>query len=444
MFYAAVFGVSVLVLGGVVYYSATSAYDAQVQADIISEVADLREVYAAGGPRALRNTIAERLTRRSDRELEFALYDRDKKIVVGNLPATRPDLGWTQLLRSPNEEKGAREKESVALLTTPLSSGQWVTVGDDRTHVEELGKAILQAFGWALGVSATLAVLGGALLSAVFLRRIDAMAGTAEAIIEGDLHLRIATRGTNDDLDRLASTFNRMLDRIGSLMETTRQVTNDIAHDMRTPIGRLRQSLDEARRSATSVEEMKAAIDRAMSGIDSILETFAALLRIAQVEAGSRRAAFRKLNLSELIESVLLTFSPSAEDAGKTLTSSIVRDVSFRGDGELLTQMIINLIENALLHTPPGSRVEIILRDKPTPVVEIRDNGPGIPPTEQEKIFRRFYRLDRSRTSPGNGLGLALVSAIAHLHAISVQVEDNEPGLKMLLRFPSNSRKNDM
>lgn len=421
-------------LGAVVYYSATSAYDDQLRADITSEAADLRDLYAAGGSQTLHDAVAQRLRRHFD-ELEYAFYDRNGKLIVGSLPATRPGIGWTSQPGPPDEEKPDK-RQKLVILTAPLPNGQWIAVGEDINPVDELGKVILRAFGWGLALSITLAALGGAVLSALFLRRVDDMASAAETIIGGDLHHRIATRGTQDELDRLAATLNQMLDRIGALMETTRQITNDIAHDMRTPIGHLRQSLDDARKSSAGVPEMKLAIDRAIAEADSILETFAALLRIAQIESGSRKAGFRTLDLSEMLEGIMQTFKPSAEDAGKTLSSAIAPGISVHGDRELLVQMIINLIENALIHTPSSARVDVSLIDGPVPILEIRDNGDGIPPAEREMIFRRFYRLDRSRTSQGDGLGLALVSAIAGLHEISIAVEDNRPGTKMVLRFP--------
>lgn len=438
-FYAAVFGVSVLVLGAIVYFSATSAFYDQVHRRVLSESSALREIFAANGESSLRQAITARLNDHANRGLEYAIYDRHGKFELGSLPDHIPQEGWSRVTAPPDGDEEPGENEYIELFAIRLPNGERLAVGNDLNQVDDLGEVILRAFGWSLAASITLAILGGTLLSSLFLRRIDMMTRAAEAIIEGDIHHRIAVRQTNDDLDRLAYTLNRMLDRICALMETTRQVTNDVAHDLRTPIGRLRQSLEEARRTSTNATELDAAIERAIGESDSILETFAALLRIAQIESGSRRAGFREVNLSELIENVVQTFVPFAEDTGQDLTSTITREVQAHGDRELLTQMTVNLIENALVHAGAQAKISVSLQGHhASPVLVIADTGPGIPADERDRIFQRFYRVDPSRTSSGNGLGLTLVGAIAELHGITIEVEDNHPGLRMVLRFPQS------
>lgn len=429
-----------VVLGVVVYYSATSALNTQLQDRIAAEVEDLRDIYISGGSSALSHAITTRLHLRSNHGLEYAFYERDGKLIAGSLPASLPHVGWSKVNAPPDGDEEPGEQEYLSVLTVPLPKGKWLVVGDDLNRVDELGEAILRSLGWALGLTITLAILGGTLLSGLFLRRIDNMTRAAEAIISGDLGRRLSTRGTNDDLDRLAATLNRMLDRISMLMETTQQITNDIAHDMRTPLGHLRQSLDQARNSAADVEDLKEILAQAIEDADAILETFAALLRIAQIEAGSRTSHFRTVDFSQLVESIVQTFAPSVEDAGKSLSAHVEPGISIKGDRELLTQMIVNLIENALVHTPAGTRIRVELRGDPQFSFSISDNGPGIPSPEREKVFRRFYRLEQSRTSPGNGLGLALVAAIAGVHNLSIAVEDNEPGLRMTLHLPIGSK----
>lgn len=434
-----VFGLSVLILGVVVYYSATSALNTQLQDRIAADAEDLRDIYTSGGSNALSHAITTRLRSRSNRGLEYAFYEHGGKLITGSLPASSQHAGWSKVNAPPDGDEEPGEQEYLSVLTVPLPAGRWLAVGDDLNRVNELGEAILRSLGWALGVSVTLAIFGGTLLSGLFLRRIDNMTRAAEAIIRGDLGRRLSTRGTNDDLDRLAATLNLMLDRISVLMETTQQITNDIAHDMRTPLGHLRQSLDQARNSAASIEELNDVLAQAIEDVDAILETFAALLRIAQIEAGSRTSHFRTLDFSQLVEGIVQTFAPSVEDAGKSLSAHMAPGVSIRGDRELLTQMIVNLIENALVHTPAGARIRAELHSGPQPTLSITDNGLGIPAAEREKVFRRFYRLEQSRTSPGNGLGLALVAAIASVHAISINMTNNEPGLRITLHLPIKS-----
>jgi signal transduction histidine kinase len=214
-------------------------------------------------------------------------------------------------------------------------------------------------------------------------------------------------------------------------MEGLRQVSNDIAHDLRTPLGRLRQRLEEARDHATTTAEYAAAADASIAEADTLLETFSALLRIAQIEAGAQKSAFADVDLSEVARQVGEAYVPSAEDSQHRLDLSIAPGVVLQGDRQLLAQMLSNLVENALTHTPADSTVSLTLGSGPRIVVA--DNGPGIPAEERERVFDRFYRLDRSRTTAGSGLGLALVKAIASLHGLSIKLEDRAPGLAVVL-----------
>src|SRR5439155_4282254 len=204
-----------------------------------------------------------------------------------------------------------------------------------------------------------------------------------------------------------------MLERIQQLLDGLRQVTSDIAHDLRTPLGRLRQRLEDAHERATSTAEYGAATEAAIAEADSLLEIFSALLRIAQIEAGAQRSAFTSIDLSALMRSIAEAYAPSAEDSHHKLESLIADGVTLTGDRQLLAQMVSNLVENALTHTPAGCTVRLVLRKVGVRVeIEVSDDGPGIPEAERDKVFDRFYRLDRSRTTAGSGLGLALVKAI--------------------------------
>jgi signal transduction histidine kinase len=258
--------------------------------------------------------------------------------------------------------------------------------------------------------------------------------------MRGNLSERIPTRAAGDEIDQLATNLNDMMDRLQDLMEGLRQVSNDIAHDLRTPLSRLRQRLEAARLEARSVEDYERAVDQALQDADTALATFSALLRIAQVEAGMRHGSFAELDLSGLIEHLVMTYAPVAEEFGKRLSSSIAPRIRIRGDRELLAQMLVNLIENALRHTPGGSALSVTLHDNGEgPLAVVTDDGPGVPRAEREKIFRRFYRLQTSRTTPGSGLGLALVAAVAELHQIRIRLADNRPGLKVMLQFTATA-----
>jgi signal transduction histidine kinase len=277
------------------------------------------------------------------------------------------------------------------------------------------------------------------LLSRAFLRRVDAISRTAEAIIDGDLTRRVPTRGTGDDLDRLAGTLNHMLDRIGVLMESLRQVSSDVAHDLRTPLTRLYQRLEGTRTHAQSMADYQSAIDAATGEAQRLLDIFSALLRIAQVEGASPRSGFGDVDLSAVAETVADAYRPDAEEAGHALTATITQGVLVSGDKELLTQALANLVENALRHTPPGARIDIRLEGSPETGarLSVEDDGPGVAETDLPHLTDRFYRGERSRTTPGNGLGLSLVSAVAELHGARLELDAVKPGLRVVLFFPA-------
>ena len=255
----------------------------------------------------------------------------------------------------------------------------------------------------------------------------------------GNLAERIPTRGTGDDFDLLSASLNEMLDRIHTLMDGLRQVSNDIAHDLRTPLTRLRQRLEIARTRSTTVDQYRQLVDTVIGDTDEILKTFAAMLRVAEIEAGTARARFAPVDLSALLKALVELYAALAEDQQQSLDGRIEHGLVVRGDRELLTQMFVNLVENALRHTPPGTRIEVTAElVAGRPVAVVADSGPGIPPAERDKVFRRFYRLDASRATAGSGLGLSLVAAIAELHHVKVELTDNAPGLRVTLRFPAS------
>ena len=248
---------------------------------------------------------------------------------------------------------------------------------------------------------------------------------------------RIPVRGTSDEIDRLSANLNRLFDSNQALLDSLKQVTANIAHDLRTPLSRLRQGLEDARANAGNQRAYEAAIDSAISESDQLLATFAALLRIAQIESGSRKAGFKIVSLTNIFEHVASAYWAVAEDEGKELISTLEAGINFHGDSELLLQMIANLVENAIRHTPSGTRIVLALEASPQGITaSVSDSGPGIPPEQREKVFEHFYRLETSRTTAGNGLGLSMVSAVAALHGIQVSLQDNLPGLKVLLSFP--------
>jgi Signal transduction histidine kinase len=439
MLYVGLFGASVCVILLVTYWATAGALAQQLQGDIDSELRELQQDYRAGGLLRLQRTVENRLHSREPSDY-FLLQNRAGRRLAGNLPPMEPTRTWQDVTLprlSPVDGRPIHIRARGVILSP---DDVYLVVGRDAHRLREIRTLMLDAFGWSLAATLVLGVLGGVTMSAGMLRRIDAINRTSARIIEGDLTRRMPLSGSDDEFDRLSQNLNAMLDRIEALMLGLRQVTNDIAHDLRTPLSRLRQRLEAARATARSAEEFDTAVEAAITETDAILETFSALLRIARLEAGAQRGNIVELSLSDIFTTVVELYAPVADDRGRLLTSRIEPEVRFAGDRQLLTQMLVNLVENALDHSPGGRMIDIRLAmDARGPVGVVADDGPGIPPAERERVFRRFYRLDRSRSRPGSGLGLSLVAAIAQLHGIQVDLVDNRPGLAVVLRFPGGA-----
>lgn len=438
-FYVAIFAGSALVLGIAVFIEARSALQQQMTARIESETAFLKEEFKSDGLAALIGIVENRGKGAS--ALDYLLQDQSGAHLAGEIPAS-PGLqpGWAVLDVPQASEDGGRP-ERVRALVNELGDGLLLGVGVDLRQVDELESAVATAFAWTVGLAALLSILGGLMLSRAFLRRVDAIGRTAEAIIAGDLTRRVPSRDTGDDLDRLAATLNRMLDRIAVLMESLRQVSSDVAHDLRTPLSRLYQRLEDARAHARSVLEYEAAVEAALHESQGLLETFSALLRIAQVEGGqASQAGFGPVDLVALTDTVVDAYQLDAEEAGHLLDTRSCGPALVHGDKELLTQALANLVENALRHTPSGTRIGVhVQREAGRIVLAVEDDGPGLLAADLPQLTRRFYRAERSRTSPGNGLGLSLVSAIAELHGARLTLAAGNPGFRTSLSFPPQS-----
>ncbi len=429
------FAVSALVLATAVFVAARSALEQQMTARIEAETAFLRDDYRAGGLDRLVSVVTAR--GRGLTALDYLLLRADGARLAGELPDPPSRApGWTTLdVSGAREEEGGPER--VRVLVTDLGGGVLLGVGDDLSRVAQVEEAVTTAFVGTVGLAAVLGIVGGALLSRAFLVRIDAIARTAEAIIGGDLARRVPMRGTGDDLDRLAGTLNHMLDRIGALMDSLRQVGSDVAHDLRTPLTRLHQRLDDARLHARTVGDYEVAVDSAVAEADSLLDTFSALLRIAQVEGAQPRTGFRDVDLGAMVETVVDAYRPDAEEAGHQILTDIAPGIVIHADRELLTQAVANLVENALRHTPPGTRIHVGLTTPGAARVRlvVADDGPGVAQDDLTHLTDRFYRGERSRTTPGNGLGLSLVAAVADLHGAALDIENARPGLRVSLVF---------
>ncbi len=436
--FALIFGISAVAVGSFVYVNVKATLDQQERKRIEADAFALKEEFDSGGLSDMMDAIHGRQANKIAGGLNYTLFKSNGQRILGDIPRVPLTAGWKHLFGPPDGDEAPGQLERLLVYRLKLSPDLWLVVGDDVGRLHALDNGFVRVFGFGLLLTLAFAAAGGIFVSRAFVQRIDSISRTAEAIIEGNIGQRIPLNGSGDDLDRLAATLNRMLDRISALMDTLHHVSTDIAHDLRTPLGHLRQVLDDAHERARDPAEYREAIELAIIKADSILETFAAILRIAQIESGSRREGFKRVDLSAVILNVAQSFAPTAEEQGHRLTTDIEPDVRIFGDRELITQLGANLIDNAIRHSPKGSRISMTLTARDSmAVLEVSDNGPGVPASERERIFGRFYRGEASRTTPGNGLGLNLVAAVSGLHRARVAVLDNTPGFKVRVEFPA-------
>ena len=435
LLYAALFAASSLVLLGVVYEASNFYMTGALDAGINSDVTELSEALARGGRDHLISLIEERVAQMPTGPIAYLLEDRAGHAVAGNLPAettksTEFDLALSDFLPAKNRTAYFH----VRRVTLP--TGDALLVGADARQLIELKELVLRTFGWCFAITLLLALASGAVMSGSILRRVESMSRTSREIMAGNLSRRIPLKGSADEFDRLAESLNAMLERTESSFEGMRQVSNDIAHDLRTPLTRLRQRLEFAQRKSQTSDELRTAIARSLADTDAILDTFAALLWIAQIEGQGTKRPFAAVDLSELLANVAEVYADMAEERGQRLTVDVAPRLLVWGDRELLTQLFANLVENAARHSPAGAAIELraARRDGSIEAL-VADTGPGIPEDSRKHVFRRFYRLEASRTTPGNGLGLSLVAAIAALHHITLELTDNHPGLRVHLRL---------
>jgi signal transduction histidine kinase len=362
------------------------------------------------------------------------LLQVDGKRIVGNLPPMQPLIGLHEI------SNPLKRQVHVMGIGAELDPGVYVFVGTDMTFFVQAREQMLYVLAWVLGGILIVAPLGGYLISRRFLNRIDAISGTCHAIMTGNLNDRVPVRTSHNELDRLSEVVNAMLTRISNLVVTLRQVSSDVAHDLRTPMVHLRLGIEKALATAKSPEELRAELQSALVASDEILQMFEAVLRLSEIEGGKRLDSFPVLDLAELLERVLEFYRPAIEDGGRKLQVGTIAPCAINGDRGLLFQMFSNLLENNLVHTPRGTTISVALAGTGGQArITIRDDGHGIPHQEREKVFQRFYRRDVSRSSPGHGLGLSLVAAIADAHGGAVTINDppdGAPGVEFAIALP--------
>jgi signal transduction histidine kinase len=399
-----------------------------------AESAILAGEYAQLGQSGLIDALERHQAVGAEAQFRYLLVDPARRRLFGDLPMIAIGLGWRTFDVVEKEgNAGQTTIESMTALGRKLPGGMILVVATDNFDVQAMRRR-LDRFTIASGIGIALfALLGGYVTGRLFLRRLGDVNHAVDRIIEGDRSERLPPIGFGPEFDQLTVNLNRMLDRNATSMEALRQVSTDIAHDLRTPLTRLHQRLEQMR---DEDDAGAAAIDDALAQTDGLLTTFQALLRIGTMEGGVGRQRFAPVDLSELMDRIHQAYQPVAEDGAHSYRADHVPGVSIEGDGELLAQLFTNLIENAIVHTPSGTTItsRLYLREG-VPVAEICDDGPGIPRTERMAVFRRFYRRDASRNTDGAGLGLALVAAIASLHRAECSIVDEAGGLCVRIVF---------
>lgn len=423
------FALAVLAIGAMSYFAVQKAFAVQFDQTINEGVGALLDEGYEGVP-ALAESIDQR-ERMAGKKLGYAVFDATGRRLAGSLETTMPSPGWARIFfRDPGEGPDPARARTIL-----LPDGNRLTVAADLEPVEAIDARLLKVFG--LGFVAALAIgTGIALVLGGYLRRrLAQVERVASAFAGGDRLARAEISGRGDEFDRSAAALNAMLDRIAALIANLKQVTSDLAHDMRTPLARLRSELEALHRARGA--EREALIGNALDRTDDILTLFGAILRIAELEEGELRKHFAPVVLGPLVAELAEMHVALAEDSGRVLEEAVCAACPIVGDRELISQAVINLIENAVRHTPPGARIVVGTREEGSSCrVFVADDGPGISPEDRARVTERFVRLDTARTTPGHGLGLSLVKAVAEAHGGRLELGDREPGLAASLILP--------
>ena len=443
LIYFGLFGVSAVVLVGFLYWSTAGFMARQTDQAIEAEIRGLGEQYSQFGTIGLVRALSRRTSRaRASRGL-YLLTDANLRPLAGNLSAwpreaPGPD-GWITFELEYADQRGAVDFGRARIFE--LSGGLRLLVGRDIRERLEIDARFRESIGWGIALALVLSIAGGVLISRPMLRRIDAINQTSREIMAGALDRRIPVRGTDDEFDRLAANLNDMLDRIARLVASVREVSDNIAHDLRSPLARLRSRLELTLSEPPDEDAYRRAISRTIEEADSLLKTFNSLLRIARLEAGVETGKVDSFDLEGLINDVAELYAPLAEERGVALSSRLGDAVRIRGDRDLLFQAIANLLDNAIKFSPRGGTVAIAARGLENRAeVTVADSGPGVPDALKDRVVERFFRIEASRNAPGAGLGLSLVAAVAERHGGSLELADNHPGLRATLTLPRGAR----
>jgi signal transduction histidine kinase len=430
----------VLGLIGYVYWSTERFVLTRADQAIAAEHAALTTLDARAGRSGLVAAIERHVSDRRFGDRVYLLADPALKPIVGNLaawPAAPPNAeGWASFT-APDWKPDATARPLLRTRVTTLPDGSHLLTGRDIGDLAGFARSMDIALALGVVLVFMLAAVATVTVTRRTVGRIEAVNATSRAIMQSGLGQRIPLRGTADEWDKLAENLNQMLDRIEALMGEVKQVSDNVAHDLRTPLTRMRGRLEKAATRPRRAVDDQALITDTMADLDGVLRMFASLTRIAQIETSDRVAAFRAVNLAEVASEVVELFDAAAEDKGVRLATSGDARVLVTGDRDLLFDAMANLVDNAIKHGRDAGKVTVaVTHGESGATIAIADDGPGIPAHEMPHVLKRFYRLERSRRTPGNGLGLALVSAVARLHGARLELIDAAPGLVVRLQFP--------
>lgn len=426
------FAMATLILGVLVFVVAHATFARALDATIEEASRGLVAERQAEGLDGLLEAVARHEASRSD-DLLYAVVDRHGKRLVGRLVIEKwPDPGWSDTAFIDPVEG----RDPARALTTVFSDASRLVVAADRESLERIDATIIVIFSGALIVVILLGLVGALLLASYLRHRFRPIISASDAIIAGDLQRRVAVSARGDEFDTVARSLNHMLARVSSLVVNLRRVSSDVAHDLRTPLARLRGQVEEARRHPRLDGALADTLDHAIANADELLHIFEAILRIAEVEEGGARSRFADVDLTALAREIAETLQPVAEAEGRTIACAIAPDIHIAGDRRLLAQALVNMIGNALKHTPIGTRIVVrVGHQDGVPMLAVEDDGPGIPDDTHGDVLERFVRLDASRGTEGHGLGLSLVKAVADVHLARVALSNRRPGLGIALVF---------
>ena len=421
----------------------------QITETVNTEITGLSEQYRQGGIRRLVIVVDAR-ARRPGSSL-YIVTNFAGEALAGNVTALAPGIldnpGWTETVyrRLDEAESPDRPEHEALVRVFQLPGGFRLLVGRDLDERERLYHIVLSAGRWSVAIVVILGLAGGLFVTRRVLRRVDAMTETTRTIMAGDLGGRLPVAGTGDELDRLADNLNVMLERIEALMYGLKEVSDNIAHDLKTPLTRLRNRSEEALRTAKSEAEYRAALEATIEESEGLIRTFNALLMIARAESGQARDDMSEFDAADIAHDVGELYEPLADQKGIALKVEADAPAKVKANRELVSQALANLVDNAIKYTAPpagtvnGAKPEIVVRaleDGDRILLTVADSGPGIPEADRTRVVERFVRLEQSRSQPGSGLGLSLASAVARLHGGELTLTDNQPGLKSVIALP--------